>query len=100
MTRTCETHRWCVETDREHNTDDDDHYGEVATARAGESSVRVWADRRADGWVILLDEFEWRIEAPNTSDLRQRISEEIRDIRSIVDQIDDALTTWLASLPA
>ncbi|GLJ79749.1 hypothetical protein [Microbacterium imperiale] len=97
----CATYSWCVETDREHTAEEEGHYGEIVTARAGASSVRVWADQRpGQGWVVLLDELEWRIQAATSADLGHRIQEELRDLRSIVDQIDDALTQWHASLPA
>lgn len=98
-TRGCATYSWCVETDREHNTDDDDHYGEVATARAGERAVRIWADQRPGvGWVILLDDLEWRISAPNLTELGKEVEREFRDIRSIVDQMEVAITAWHANL--
>lgn len=97
----CATYTWCGETTREHTTDEGCHYGELLTARAGSNSVRVWADQRpAQGWVIIFDALECRIRAASSADLGQRIQEELRDLRSIFDQIEDALTQWHASLPA
>lgn len=96
---TCETYTWCLESQREHMTDEEDHYGPIVDARSGRGSVRVWADKRpGEGWVILLDDLERRVSAPNLTELGKEVEREFRDIRSIVDQMEAAITAWHANL--